>query len=80
VWAPPDGTRASLLIFRKILNYGKTKKSTHGHTTAKPLRTHAYPVPAMHQTATERALEGPLGGILHIYLPYTYPTPDNCRK
>ena len=36
----PDRARGPLLIFRKILNYGKTKKSTHGHQTTKPFCTH----------------------------------------
>ena len=34
------GARAPLLIFRKIHLYGKTKKSTHDHQTAKPYCTH----------------------------------------
>ena len=41
----PDRARGPLFIFRKIHLYGKTKKSTHGHQTAKPLRTHS-PEPA----------------------------------
>lgn len=36
----PDRARGPLLIFRKIRLYGKTKKSTHGHQTAKPFCTH----------------------------------------
>jgi hypothetical protein len=31
-----------LLTFRKIHLYGKTKKSTHGHTTATPIRPHPW--------------------------------------
>jgi hypothetical protein len=41
----PDRARGPLFIFRKIHLYGKTKKSTHGHQTAKPLRRHS-PEPA----------------------------------
>jgi hypothetical protein len=36
----PDRARGPLFIFRKIHLYGKTKKSTHGHQTAKPFCTH----------------------------------------
>ena len=38
----PDRVPGPLLIFRNILNYGKTKKSTHGHTTATPIRPHPW--------------------------------------
>ena len=36
----PEPARGPLFIFRKILNYGKTKKSTHGHQTTLPFCTH----------------------------------------
>ena len=36
----PDRARGPLFAFRKIHLYGKTKKSTHGHQTAKPFCTH----------------------------------------
>jgi hypothetical protein len=45
VGCTPGRARGPLFIFRKIHLYGKTKKSTHGHQTAKPLRTH-FPEPA----------------------------------
>lgn len=35
----PGRLRGPLFIFRKIHLYGKTKKSTHGHTNVKPFRT-----------------------------------------
>lgn len=35
----PERARGPLSIFRKILYYGKTKKSTHGYQTAKPFCT-----------------------------------------
>src|ERR1700753_2281518 len=35
----PPGARGPLFIFRKIHLYGKTKKSTHGHTNEKPICT-----------------------------------------
>src|ERR1700761_2674844 len=35
----PPGARGPLFIFRKIILYGETKKSTHGHTTRTPTRT-----------------------------------------
>ena len=35
----PAGARGPLFIFRKIHLYGKTKKSTHGHTNDIPTRT-----------------------------------------
>jgi len=38
----PGRARGPLFIFRKIHLYGKTKKSTHGHQTAKPFRTHFF--------------------------------------
>jgi hypothetical protein len=38
----PEPARGPLFIFRKILNYGKTKKSTHGHQTTKPFCTHFF--------------------------------------
>ena len=38
----PDRARGPLFIFRKIHLYGKTKKSTHGHQTAKPFCTHFF--------------------------------------
>jgi hypothetical protein len=37
--ALPPGARGPLFIFRKINLYGKTKKSTHGHTNEKPICT-----------------------------------------
>jgi hypothetical protein len=39
--ATPPGARGPLFIFRKIILYGETKKSTHGHTTRTPTRTGA---------------------------------------
>jgi hypothetical protein len=36
---PPAGARGPLFIFRKIHLYGKSKKSTHGHTTQTPTCT-----------------------------------------
>lgn len=36
----PHPARGPLFLFRKILNYAKSKKSTHGHTNPKPIRTH----------------------------------------
>jgi len=38
----PGPARGPLFIFRKIHLYGKTKKSTHGHTNVKPFRTHFF--------------------------------------
>jgi hypothetical protein len=38
----PDRARGPLFIFRKIHLYGKFKKSTHGHQTTKPFRTHFF--------------------------------------
>ena len=35
----PDRARARVNVFRKIHLYGKTKKSTHGHTNPKPFCT-----------------------------------------
>jgi hypothetical protein len=52
----PEPARGPLFIFRKILNYGKTKKSTHDHRTAKPYRTGhlpcTYPRPQASSSST----------------------------
>ena len=37
--APPPPARVTLFFFRKILNYGKTKKSTHGARARAPATT-----------------------------------------
>src|SRR4029434_10026353 len=42
VGCTPDRARGPLSAFRKIHLYGKTKKSTHGHQTAKPFCTHFF--------------------------------------
>ena len=39
----PAAAPGPLPIFRKIGLYGKTKKSTHGHQTTRPFRTHFGP-------------------------------------
>jgi hypothetical protein len=59
----PGIARGPLFIFRKIHLYGKTKKSTHGHQTAKPFRTHFFFASSVDATeACESNATGPAGG------------------
>jgi hypothetical protein len=64
-----DRARGPLFIFRKIHLYGKTKKSTHGHQTAKPFRTH---FPERRETSTEPTLHHGTYPIAYSGLPYTH--------
>lgn len=80
------------LIFRKMIYYGKTKKSTHGHRTTLPFCTHftlatqsaqSYRNPAAYLPCTTSPTS--LARVLHrrprrpslTVLPYTYPTPPS---
>ena len=56
----PDRVRGPLLIFRKILNYGKTKKSTHCHQNAKPYRTEHLPCTTYPRPQRSRLAAAPL--------------------
>lgn len=55
----PGRARGPLFIFRKIHLYGKTKKSTHGHTNPKPFCTHFFQI--VHADRGGRGERGEIG-------------------
>jgi hypothetical protein len=61
--------RGRIPIFRKIHLYGKSVKSTHGHTKKKPTQ------PFFSDLAIFRPPRLPYTKAPTLHLPYAYPTP-----
>ena len=57
----PGPAPAPPLIFRKIRLYGQTKKSTHGHPTTRPFRTHLFGIAIIDAAGPGESVETPQG-------------------